>query len=45
VPALLAQLRGLHDLGFTVGHGILKRSDDFDAIETLGTIAVEIATW
>jgi F420-dependent oxidoreductase-like protein len=45
VPALLAQLRGLHDLGFTVGHGILKRSDDFDAIETLGTIAAEIATW
>jgi F420-dependent oxidoreductase-like protein len=45
VPALLAQLRGLYDLGFTVGHGILKRSDDFDAIETLGTIAAEIATW
>jgi len=45
VPALLAELRRLHDLGFTVGHGILKRSDDFDAIETLGAIAAEIAAW
>jgi F420-dependent oxidoreductase-like protein len=43
--ALVAQLRGLHDLGFTVAHGIPKKSDDFGALEVLAGIAAEVANW
>ncbi|HEY2042362.1 MAG TPA: LLM class F420-dependent oxidoreductase [Jatrophihabitans sp.] len=43
--ALLGQLRDLHDLGFTVAHGILKRSDDFEAIATLGEVIGQTSTW
>jgi F420-dependent oxidoreductase-like protein len=45
LAALTAQLRGLHELGYTDAHGILKRSDDLAAIEALGTVAREIADW
>lgn len=43
--ALLGQLRELHDLGFTAAHGILKRSDDFDAITTLGDVISQTSDW
>ncbi|MDQ2837824.1 MAG: LLM class F420-dependent oxidoreductase [Actinomycetota bacterium] len=44
-PALIAQLHELHELGFTIAHGTLPRSDDFAALEALGAIAAEVAGW
>lgn len=44
-PALVAQLHGLHELGFTIAHGTLPRSDDFGALEALGAVAAEVAGW
>ncbi|MEO6702287.1 MAG: LLM class F420-dependent oxidoreductase [Jatrophihabitantaceae bacterium] len=43
--ALLGQLRALHELGFTVAYGILKRYDDLAAIQALAPIAAEVARW
>jgi F420-dependent oxidoreductase-like protein len=43
--ALVDQLRGLHELGFTTAHLILKRSDDFAAHEALAAVAAEVAPW
>ena len=43
--AMVEQLRGLHELGFTTAHLILKRSDDFAAHEALAAVAAEVAPW
>jgi F420-dependent oxidoreductase-like protein len=42
---LTAQLREMHELGFTVAHGTLKRSDDFAAYEVLSSVAAEVDSW
>lgn len=42
---LIDQLRSLHELGFTEAHGILERSDDFAALESLEAVAAETGSW
>lgn len=43
--AMLDQLRGLHELGFSTAFLTLPRSDDFAAHEALAAVAAEIAPW
>ena len=43
--AMVEQLRGLHELGFTTAFLILKRPDDFAAHEALAAVAAEVAPW
>ena len=43
--AMVEQLRGLHELGFSTAFLTLKRSDDFAAHEALAAVAAEVAPW
>ncbi|MCW2540407.1 MAG: putative F420-dependent oxidoreductase [Frankiales bacterium] len=45
LPALLAQLRELHEAGFEGVYLTMVKYDDLAGIQALGTVAGQVATW